>query len=362
MPENEKKKLIEEPGFGVSTGGAVDTSQAVLDMYANAPQAQPEQAETPEVQASVANPYLDEIHRYESEKNYKALLNSNIAAYNMKLNAQKYLNNSLANQGLSTQGYGSSARTGIENQYANMYAQNQQAYNESQMGLDAEAATRAEQAKTEEDNQLAQFLEYAENDDQIAKYMANYGYEKNEDGVWVDKDGNPASKYIQTMAEYASGNMAQEEETAVEEMTFSAANGTQYTTMMPNGSGLNNNVTVQVGDALYRVEMSNGYITDAEGKKLTQSDLQVLFKDRKNGEMWLCPADNGTYWILMKDGNGKIRRIEKRGSNVQDVINLARQLGLSDSEIAKLNDSNVHKYGNESVTPPKGESNNPLLK
>jgi hypothetical protein len=34
--------------------------------------------------------------------------------------------------------------------------------------------------------------------------MSKYGYTKNNDGVWVDKDGNPASAYIQAAAQSAS--------------------------------------------------------------------------------------------------------------------------------------------------------------
>lgn len=149
--------------------------------------------------------YLDEIQKAASEKNYKALLQNDIAAYNLKMNTQKNLNNELAAQGFGTQGYGTSAHIGVENQAQNLYAQNLEGYNQAESDALLAAQDRQSAAGNENDNQLATFLQYSDgSEESIAGYMFKYGYTKNNDGVWVDKDGNPASAYIQAAAQSAS--------------------------------------------------------------------------------------------------------------------------------------------------------------
>lgn len=165
--------------------------------------------------------FMDEIQKAMSEKNYKSLLQSDIAAYNLKMNAQKYLDNSLATQGLGTQGYGTTAHVGIENQAQNLYAQNLENYNQQESDAllaaqerkkqeEQEAKTKAEAESRESDNQLVNYLQESDgSEEMVAKYMDNYGYAKDKDGKWYKKDslGNPdlsrpASSYIQSMVDY----------------------------------------------------------------------------------------------------------------------------------------------------------------
>jgi hypothetical protein len=174
---------------------------------------------TPDVDPSAV--YMDEIQKATHDKNYKTLLQSDIAAYNLKMNSQKLLNNSLAAQGVGTQGYGTSAHVGVENNASQLYAQDQETYNaaETQAAEDAQtrADTKATQAKadaTESDNQLVTFLQYSDgSDDSVASYMDKYGYVKGDDGYWYKKgaDGTadktqPASNYVQAAIQSAQDN------------------------------------------------------------------------------------------------------------------------------------------------------------
>ncbi len=166
-----------------------------------------EEAPGSESPTDVNSLYLDEIQKAASEKNYKTLLQSDIAAYNLKMNTQKYLNNSLASSGLNTQGYGTSAHTGVENTAQNLYAQNLATYNEAEQTAQTAAEERADAASTENDNQLVTYLQYSDgSDEQIAKYMGNYGYTKDKDGVWRDANGNEPSAYILSALESAKAN------------------------------------------------------------------------------------------------------------------------------------------------------------
>lgn len=156
--------------------------------------------------------YMDEIQEAMSKKNYKALLNADVAAYNMKMQSKKYMDDMLRAQGLGSQGYGTSAHVGLENNAANLYAQNLSAYNEAEERAFEAAQTRKTEADEETDKQLVNYLMGSTGTkDSIAKYMDSYGYVQSDDGKWYKKDANgnpdksqPASPYIQNAVLYAS--------------------------------------------------------------------------------------------------------------------------------------------------------------
>ena len=155
--------------------------------------------------------YMDEIQKAMSEKNYKALLQSDIAAYNLKQNSQKYLDQMLAGQGLAGQGYGTSAHIGIENSAQNLYAQNLENYAENERQALVEAQERKDAADLENDKQLYYYLTNSDgSDESIAQYMANYGYTL-KDGKWVDANGNEASGYVLSAIQYAKDNAVENE-------------------------------------------------------------------------------------------------------------------------------------------------------
>ncbi len=186
--------------------------------------------------ASTGNVYLDEIQKAASEKNYKTLLQSDIAAYNLKMNTQKYLNNSLASSGLNTQGYGTSAHVGAENAAQNLYAENLANYNEAEQTAQTAAEARADTKATESDNQLVTYLQYSDGSDgQIASYMANYGYKQDENGVWRDADGNAASAYVLSAIESAKNNNSSNSEAKFAEAATSGKTGVNAEAMKAKG-------------------------------------------------------------------------------------------------------------------------------
>lgn len=154
--------------------------------------------------------FMDEIHKAVSEKNYKNFLQSNIAAYNLKMNARKYLGNTLASQGLGSQGYGTTAHIGVENQAQNLYAQNLENYHQNELDALTEAKQRQETNLLEKDKELAEYLGKTDgSDDQIAAQMSNYGYVQAQDGLWYKKDAegkpdksSPAPNFITGMITY----------------------------------------------------------------------------------------------------------------------------------------------------------------
>lgn len=169
-------------------------------------------------QEDPASVYADEIQKAASEKNYKALLQADIAAYNLKRQTQKYLGNELAMQGLGNQGYGTTAHVGIENQAQNLYAQNLANYNLAQADAATQAQKRAEDQSLDNDKELTSWLQGVYGDPEgVAEQMGNYGYVQDADGKWYkkDADGNPdktrpASSYVSAAASDAlrQGNAA----------------------------------------------------------------------------------------------------------------------------------------------------------
>ena len=213
--------------------------------------------------------YLDEIQKAASEKNYKTLLQSDIAAYNLKMGTQKYLNNALAAKGLGTQGYGTSAHVGVENQAQNLYAQNLENYNEAEATALSEAQARQKEEEektiaeakaeaTESDNQLVTFLQYSDgSEESVAGYMDKYGYVQGGDGYWYkkDKDGKPdtsqpASAYVMAAVQSATENASSGAPTYGSESSNTVTQGAQnaLTQWASSYSGIDKNGYGSVSD------------------------------------------------------------------------------------------------------------------
>lgn len=200
--------------FYIGDGGSGNSSRPTSDLSNGGGNGGyvPPAPKTPEIDPSAV--YMDEIEAAAHDKNYKALLDADIAAYQLKMNTQKYLRNGLAAQGLDNQGYGTSAHVGVENTAANLYAQNLENFNQAESEEHTAAIGRQEAASTESDNQLVTFLQYSDgSSESIAGYMDKYGYVQGDDGNWYKKgdDGKadlskPASNYVQAAVQSASEN------------------------------------------------------------------------------------------------------------------------------------------------------------
>lgn len=151
---------------------------------------------------STGDVYQDELSKAAKEKNYKNFYNSAMQLYNYEQNSKKYLNNSLANAGLASQGYGSSQMAGVNNQAINLYNQNLNSLNEANATADQEALQRKEDAETEADEQLITFLSNATSTEQVNQYLKNYGY--------VDEDGNvdtsKMNAYVKSVYDQVAGD------------------------------------------------------------------------------------------------------------------------------------------------------------
>ncbi len=256
-------------------------------------------AKTPE---ETQDPYLDEIHRAASEKNYKALLQGDIAAYNLHANTKKYLDNALAEQGLGTQGYGTSAHIGAGNQAQNLYAQNLEAYNQNEQDALLAAQDRQAAAANENDNQLVTFLQYSDgSEDAINGYMANYGYKPDGKGGWVNANGQAPSAYVLSAIQSAQENGNASGDAASYNSLESLLSGTY---VKDNGSvgNLNDNFNSEVNLVWSRA--SNGEYKAGDVIKIRNGQGEVIYL-RYDGRSNLSRATKEEYDKASSKGQGK---------------------------------------------------------
>ena len=136
--------------------------------------------------------YEDAIAKEQAEalanKNYKDYLSSSMQLFNYRNRANKYLANSLASQGLNSQGYGSTLASGIDNNVINAYTNIANSYNEAQQQVVQDYLNTANENAIERDNQLATFITNDINTtggQNVNKYLQNYGY-MDENGNYTD--------------------------------------------------------------------------------------------------------------------------------------------------------------------------------
>lgn len=251
----------------------------------------------------------DEIQKALDNRDYKTFLNAQIYNYNLKQQAQKYYNNSLANQGMASQGYGTSAHIGIENAYANANATALSDYYDSKKNNYLDALDRQEQAETELDNQLVTYLSNSTDQESLDKYMANYGYVQASDGKWYKANANgeadtssPASSYIQSAYDMASNNLGGTSN------AYNPGESTQYVNdatnflnqYRSNYAGVDANGYASVDD-LYNVEVGR-----ADNKKTGTLDEVVGNElDYLKSRIATGTVENGTLFKLQRGSNKK---------------------------------------------------------
>lgn len=118
------------------------------------------------------------------QENYIGLLDRELELEASKQNALKYTQNQMANQGLASQGYGSSVNAGIYNQYANAFQQAQSDYNFQQAGLDLEERQTIQAQQQQNMANLDNLINSATSQEELEKIYEQYGF-----GTY-DEEGN----------------------------------------------------------------------------------------------------------------------------------------------------------------------------
>ena len=238
--------------------------------------------------------YDDTLAELERSQNFKSYYNQAIQNYNMKQNTQKYLDSMLQNQGLASQGYGTSAHVGVENNAMNLYAQNASDYYDREAQITSNAYDRyqtnlekEEDKQIERDEQLATFISAsAGSPDDINKHMYNFGY--------IDENGNYTEKwnelsddrkaYITSLIDIYS-----KEDDSSSTHTFTP-NNLANSSYMTN-TGEIRNIGTDFGDQLVNV------IYNAERGRYEDGEI-ITLEDKKGRTLTLKYNKNGTFEII----------------------------------------------------------------
>lgn len=271
----------------------------------------------PDVQTS--RQYLDEYQRLADAKDYSTLLDKAISDYNMKVQTQKYMNNTLANSGLDNSGYAQSMQAGTQNAYMNLLGTDYSAYAQSIAQNENDALDR----QKETDEQLVTYLNAAQDAAQVASVMSNYGYTRKDNGQWVDRNGNPASSYVSAMADLANAN--------------NGAGGKGYT--------LDEIAQISSGDNYGSGTMNDTYGNELQAirNKANRNELKpnevIMLQSGKGGNEFLRVNSDGTYsrismkeWLNSNNGDKSIVTNGKWVTN-KNLINEVISALKGDSDI-----------------------------
>ena len=265
-----------------------------MDNYARTLYSNPDKDEEKDV-------YDDALAKAERDQNYKTYYNNAIQLYNMKLNTQKYLNNSLAQQGLATSGYGTSAHAGVNNNAMNLYSKNLSDYNTAELNTTANAMTRYQAKQDQIDAEFTTYIQDALSQGDMElfnKYMQNYGY-LDEDGNYTEKwdtlDSNRQA-YYKSMID-AGMNIASKTDTSKKTYSIDDLADSQFQSYDKDGNLRNGTKTFkkQFKDAynLLKASQSNG--------TLKNGDAIELYDDNWVNDTTYLIYENGQFRYMTKE-------------------------------------------------------------
>lgn len=245
---------------------------------------------------SQSSPLDDELAKLAREGNYKAYLNKTIQNANVSRLAQKYLENSLKQHGIETQGAGTIANTQLSNAYLNANAQAQSDFYNTERNITSEANTRADNANKENLNEWSQLLATASQNGNLDE-----AYQQILDNN-PDMDESTKDKLSQYYAAYDNKTSESSSKVSTYQNYMSAA----------NGSG---NL-----DAWYQENvLNNADHSDNEKQELAR--YYSAIKSSTTSENWLANnADNVSGQYTSDELTNRNLGNGKTGSDISDEI------------------------------------------
>lgn len=246
---------------------------------------------------SQSSPLDDELAKLAREGNYKAYLNKTIQNANVSRLAQKYLENTLKQQGIETQGAGTIANTQLSNAYLNANAQAQSDFYDTERNITSEANTRADNANKENLNEWSQLLATASQNGNLDE-----AYQQILDNN-PDMDESTKDKLSQYYAAYDNKTSESSSKVSTYQNYMSAA----------NGSG---NL-----DAWYQENvLNNADLSDSEKQELAR--YYSAIKSSTTSENWLANnADNISGQYTADELTNRNLGNGKTGSDIEWELN-----------------------------------------
>lgn len=238
----------------------------------------------------------DELAKLAREGNYKAYYNKAIQNANVARLAQKYLDNSLKQQGIETQGAGTIAGTQLSNAYLNANAQAQSDFYDTERNITSEANTRVDNANKENLNEWSQLMATASQNGNLDE-----AYQQILDAN-PNMDEDTKNKLSQYYAAYDNKTSESSSKVSTYQNYMSAA----------NSSG---NL-----DTWYQENvLNNADLSDSEKQELAR--YYSAIKSSTNSENWLASnADNVSGQYTADELTNRNLGNGKTGSDISDEI------------------------------------------
>lgn len=283
--------------------------------------------------ANLDSVYEDAMSRSIKTQNYKDFYNAAIQNRVFEQNSQKYLNNTLASQGLNNMGYGTSMMAGITNAANNRSSEAYDAYLQANREADQAALSRQEDNI---DSLLQEIAAGGERSAELNQFLVNAGY--------MDPDGNYTESFnALTPAQQARIKNAMAIANAAKGNTGESATGISLDALKARTFG--DDRDAQTMDAKFNYELTalnnavnNGNIKAGEVVKMTNSNTGETAYVRYNAD--------GTYNIVTEDDYNKAESKSevKGGKWVKQTVQNNTQ---SQTDNQKLSDTFRARYKRE---------------
>lgn len=272
-----------------------------------------------------SNVYDDETSKYLREQNYKALFNSQVQAYQRQQLANKYLSDSMKSSGYAQTGTGANIQVQNNNEIQDLYRQNQADYDEKDMTISSDLATRNETKTQNELNQMNTYFSNADTNDKKDKILQNYGY-MDESGNWTDKFNSldeSTKADIQSMYDTETDNT----DTTGLGSTYDSNNIVTYN--VDGGMSMTSGQFNSENDTL-NSQIASGNLKDDSYIVLRNEDGKETYLYYSNGSIYNVSKDrfnqNNENAIMIYGTNGEILSYDLKSNDKVTDIQLIKNL------------------------------------
>ena len=249
---------------------------------------------------------VNEYYDLAQQQQYSELFNREIELENSKQNALKYTQNVMMNQGLGGSGYGSSANTGIYNQYMNTVNQERSDYNLGVQGLEMQRRNELnaimQNDRNAQQTAMNNLIQSATSKEDLNTIFKDYGFGD------IDADGNFVfGEKPQGMSEAEWTTLQYQYKNIANTLDQYNQTGTLYT--------IDTIVDAQFYDHDGKLERVGKYISDKALEKLAYNHSLGTFKNGDVIKLHDGKVNDKDSTIYLTYENGQYRVITKEDYN-----------------------------------------------
>lgn len=295
--------------------------------------------------------------KLESES-YKQLMQGELQAESAKNVALKNTNMALNNAGLQGSAYGGTLANATSNAYltalqSNFSDFNTNLTNEGLRNADTITNVLNERGDTQENyiNALNGMGIKEVGEEGGKKTLDFSGY-----NGYLTEDAKNAllTNYTEAMNNFSKAQADQQAQESGFTNTGKTDNGLDVYTK--GDYKLNSDIEFQIDGETYKMRVGNQggnlHLVGKNGKEMSKTDVETMFANKQVGVPFIY--ENEKYGqkhavILVKDENGKVRRLETKALSRTQLTRLARKLGYQGNYVQVRNYEGAKNYGLEKI-------------